>query len=68
MYPEILHHIERLQTELANAGQSSRIAPVMAAVAQIAAELRTAVPGGHPIPGHHPLPNGRNTPDFLQRC
>jgi hypothetical protein len=66
MYPEILHHIERLQTELANAGPSSRIAPVLAAVAQIAAELRSTVPGGHPIPGHGPLPNGRNTPDFLQ--
>ncbi|MDR3463368.1 MAG: hypothetical protein P4L76_13735 [Beijerinckiaceae bacterium] len=68
MYPEILHHIERLQTELANAGQSSRIAPVVAAVAQIAAELRTTVPGGHPIPNRDPLPNGRNTPEFIQSC
>jgi hypothetical protein len=66
MYPDILHQIERLQTELANAGPSSRIAPVLAAVAQIAADLRSVPPAGGLISEHRPLPNGRDTPDFLQ--
>jgi hypothetical protein len=66
MYPDILHQIERLQTELANAGPSSRIAPVLAAVAQIAADLRNVAPTFGLISGHVPLPNGGNTPDFLQ--
>jgi hypothetical protein len=66
MYPDILHEIERLQTELANAGPASRIAPVLDAVARIAADLRGATPAISLILEQSPLPNGRNTPDFLQ--
>lgn len=66
MYSDILHQIERLQIELANAGPSSRIAPVLAAVAQIAADLRNASPTFGLIPEHSSLSNGGKSPDFLQ--